>query len=317
MPQQIHLHRRHRQALPGGGRRHHHGVRGPVAADAARRLHLHHRPFRLRQDHGAQHPGRARRAVGRHRDRRQPGDRGPEPRPRGDLPDPRAAAVALGDGQRRLRGVVEMAQVEGAAGARAGAEVHRSRRPHRRRGQAPGRALRRHEAARRHRARALDRAEDHADGRAVLGARRAHPRHLAGRGAPHLPGDRADRVHDHPRRRRGDLSRRPHRADDQRPRRGAGRGRGKPAAEGARAHRGAQASALLSGAQPHHRFPGQPLEDLRPRSARDLRPAQHRGGAAGRSARGRDRHQRAAARPSPRACRDYTDFDIAQAGRTT
>ena len=34
---------------------------------------------------------------------------GPEPRPRGDLPEPRAAAVAHGDGQRRLRGVVEMA----------------------------------------------------------------------------------------------------------------------------------------------------------------------------------------------------------------
>ena len=43
-------------------------------------------------------------------DRRQPGDRGPEPRPRGDLPEPRAAAVAHRDGQRRLRGVVEMAQ---------------------------------------------------------------------------------------------------------------------------------------------------------------------------------------------------------------
>ena len=71
--------------------------------------------------------------------------------------------------------------------ARAGAEIHRPRRPHRRRAQAPGRALRRHEAARRHRARALDRAEDHADGRAVLRARRAHPRHAAGRGAPHLP----------------------------------------------------------------------------------------------------------------------------------
>ena len=36
----------------------------------------------------------------------------------------------------------------------------------------------------------------------------------------------------------------------------------------------------------------------------DLRPAQHRGGAAGRRAGGRDRYQRAAARPSPRACRD-------------
>ena len=92
-----------------------------------------------------------------------------------------------------------------------GAEVHRPRRPHRGRAQAPGGAVRRHEAARRHRARALDRAEDHADGRAVLRARRAHPRHAAGRGAAHLHRDRPDRVHDHPRRRRGDLSRRPRR----------------------------------------------------------------------------------------------------------
>ena len=34
-----------------------------------------------------------------------------EPRPRGDLPEPRAAAVAHRDGQRRLCGVVEVAQV--------------------------------------------------------------------------------------------------------------------------------------------------------------------------------------------------------------
>ena len=47
---------------------------------------------------------------------------------------------------------------------------------------------------------ALDRAEDHADGRAVLGARCADARHAAGRGAAHLHRDRADRVHDHPRR---------------------------------------------------------------------------------------------------------------------
>ena len=65
----------------------------------------------------------------------------------------------------------------------------------------PSELVRRHEAARRHCARALDHAEDHADGRAVLGARRADARHAAGRGAPHLSGDRADRVHDHPRRR--------------------------------------------------------------------------------------------------------------------
>ena len=156
-----------------------------------------------------------------------------------------------------------MARVDRRRGARAGAEIHRPRRPLRLRAQAPGRTLRRHEAARRHRARALDRAQDHADGRAVLRARRAHARHAAGRGAPHLPGDRADRVHDHPRRRRGDLSGRPHRADDQRPRRGACRDRRQSAAEGARPHRGAQAPALLRGAQPHHRFPGEPLQELR------------------------------------------------------
>jgi ABC-type Fe3+/spermidine/putrescine transport system ATPase subunit len=66
-----------------------------------------------------------------------------------------------------------------------------------RRGRRPA-EFRRHEAARRHRAGALDHAEDHADGRAVLGAGRTDARHAAGRGAPHLSGDRTDRLHDHP-----------------------------------------------------------------------------------------------------------------------
>ena len=94
-------------------------------------------------------------------------------------------------------------------------------------------------------ARAFDRAEDHADGRAVLGARCAHARNAAGRSQTHLPGDRANRVHDHARCGRGDLSGRPDCADDQRPRRGAGRDRREPAAEGARAHRCAPPSPLL------------------------------------------------------------------------
>ena len=206
---QVHLDRRHHQALSGAGRRQHDRVRGSVAVDGARRVRLHHRPFRLRQDHRAQHPRRARRAVGGHRHRRQPGDRGAEPRPRRDLPEPRAAALAHASWAtsptrcRRNGAAWRRAEIDAP-----GAEIHRPRRPHRRRAQAAGRALRRHEAARRHRARALDRAEDHADGRAVLGARRAHARHAAGRGAAHLPRDRADRVHDHARRRRGDLSRR-------------------------------------------------------------------------------------------------------------
>ena len=38
------------------------------------------------------------------------------------------------------------------------------------------------------------------------------------------------------------------------------------------AHRGAQAPALLRGAQPHHRFPGQPLEELRRGDARPYDP---------------------------------------------
>ena len=41
---------------------------------------------------------------------------GPEPRPRGDLPGPFAAAVAHGDGQRRLRGVVAPSRLESRAG---------------------------------------------------------------------------------------------------------------------------------------------------------------------------------------------------------
>ena len=56
----LHLHRRHRQALSGAGRRHDHDLRESLARDAARRVHLRHRPFGLRQDHRAQHPRRPR-----------------------------------------------------------------------------------------------------------------------------------------------------------------------------------------------------------------------------------------------------------------
>src|SRR5215472_11349390 len=55
--------------------------------------------------------------------------------------------------------------------------------------------------------------------------------------AAHLSGNRPDRVHDHPRRRRGNLPRRPRGADDQWARCGAGGDRGEPAAEGARPQR--------------------------------------------------------------------------------
>ena len=188
----------HRQALSRRVRRRDRGVRESLAVDGARRVRLRDRAFRLRQDHGAEHSGRARRAERGRRDRRRPGDRGHQPRPRRDLPEPCAAAVAHRARQRRLCRDLEMARLGPRQGEGARADLHRSRRPDRRRAQAAVGTVRRHEAARRHCARALDHAEDHADGRAVLGAGRADPRHAAGRGAPHLSGDRADRVHDHP-----------------------------------------------------------------------------------------------------------------------
>ena len=55
-----------------------------------------------------------------------------------------------------------------------------------------------------------------------------------------------------------------------------------------------QAPAVLSGAQPHHRFPGQPQPDLRQPDA-GLRPAPRAGGAAGR--------RRAAGRSGPTVIR--------------
>ena len=106
---------------------------------------------------------------------------GSEPRPRRDLPGPRLlpwrtvvgnvafavprAGRAARRRSRRMRGsFIDLVGLNGAED------------------KSPARALRRHEAARRHRPRACDRAEDHADGRALLGTRRADARHVAGRG---------------------------------------------------------------------------------------------------------------------------------------
>ena len=58
-----------------------------------------------------------------------------------------------------------------------------------------------------------------------------------------------------------DLSRRPRGDDEQRPGRGARGDRREPAAEGPQAHRLPQAPALLRRAQPHHRLPGDALEE--------------------------------------------------------
>ena len=60
---------------PRRRRRTHHRLRGSLVRRRQGRVRLHHRPFRLRQDHRAQHPGRARRAERGRRHRRRPGDR--------------------------------------------------------------------------------------------------------------------------------------------------------------------------------------------------------------------------------------------------
>jgi len=69
-------------------------------------------------------------------------------------------------------------------------------------------------------------------------------------------------------------------SDDQRSGRGAGRNRGKSAAEGSRPHRSAPPPLLLRAAQSHRRFPGQPQQDVH-RDDAGSRSAQRAGGAAG------------------------------------
>src|SRR3982074_3729060 len=161
---QIHFHRRYRKTLSGRRWRRDRGVRKSLAVDGARRIRLRDRPFRLRQDHGAERSRRARPAERRHRDRGRTSDRGHQPRPRRDFPEPRAAAVAHRARQRRLCRDLEMAGLGPGQGQGARADLHRSGRAHRRRAQATVGTVGRHEAARRHCARAQHHAEDHADG---------------------------------------------------------------------------------------------------------------------------------------------------------
>ena len=101
----------------------------------SRRVRLPDRPFRLRQDHDPERAGRPRQPERGRGDRRQPRDRRAEPRSRGDLPGPCAAAVADGDGQHRLRRLLALAVVGSREGAGACEEVHRSGRAEGRRGQ--------------------------------------------------------------------------------------------------------------------------------------------------------------------------------------
>ena len=84
----------------------------------------------------------------------------------------------------------------------------------------PVSAFRRHAAARRHRARARDRSEGAADGRAVRRARCADARDPAGRTDRHPCAHAQDHPVRHPRSRRGRAARRPRGGDAARPRAG-------------------------------------------------------------------------------------------------
>jgi nitrate/nitrite transport system ATP-binding protein len=147
-------------------------------------------------------------------------DHRPSARPRRDLPGPRADALADGRAERRLRRLLPASRVEQAAGARGRAHgVYRVGLTDAASTKAVA-TVGRHEAARRHCARAVDHAQDAADGRAVLGARCADARHAAGRGAPPCHAETGQTAfmitHDVD---EAILSRRQDPADDQRPRR--------------------------------------------------------------------------------------------------
>ena len=170
------------------------------------------RPVRLRQVHAALSDRRLPAGRERHdHGRRQAGD-GARARPRHRVPAFRA--VSLEDGARQRRSTAWSAQGMPKRRARsARADVHRSGRALRLRGQLSVAALRRHEAAHRDRPHAGLRSEHPADGRAVRRARRADPPPDAGRAAAHLAAHAEDRDLRHPRRAGGGLSRRPRRGD--------------------------------------------------------------------------------------------------------
>ena len=111
-------------------------------------------------------------------------------------------------------------------------------------------ALRRHEAARVDRARVCQRSGNPADGRAVLGARRAEQAPAAGGAVAHLGRAEKDRRVHHPQRRRSGLSRRPHHGDDgaARPREELCAGAARPAAQ---PHRIAEGAGIRRAGAPH------------------------------------------------------------------
>ncbi len=176
-----------------------------------RRVLRHRRPVRLRQNHAAAHPRRPRNGDRRHHRGRHAG----RLRPAGEFHGvPGRVDLSLDDGVEQRRLWPSHARRAGGRHQGAGRPLSRRHRadPFRRLLSAP--ALRRHEAARLDRARLRQRSGNPADGRAVLGARRAEQAAVAGRVAAHLGRAEEDRRVHHPQRRRGGVSRRPHHGDD-------------------------------------------------------------------------------------------------------
>ena len=153
-------------------------------------------PLRLRQVHAAAHHRRAaaadlRNGQDRRRRRRRPGQPG-----RHGVPELCAVSLADRAGERRDRAGSPARRSGGTPQARA--RRHRSHRPRRLRDRLSQGALGRHAAAGRARPRAGGASAGPVDGRAVLGARRAHRRDAAHRPArPLVRRPHADLVHPH------------------------------------------------------------------------------------------------------------------------
>ena len=186
-------------------------------------IRLYRRAVRLRQVHAAQHHRRLPDPAGRRDPHRRPAGHRPRHGPRRRVPGFRPAfPVAHRARQRHLRAGDEGRRQAGARGDRARAiapgetgEVRRL---------LSASSVRRHAAAGRHRARARLQSGGAADGRAVRGARRAHPRRDAAAARRRVAGNPQDGDLRDAQRGGGGLSRRPRGGDVAASRHGEGRG---------------------------------------------------------------------------------------------
>src|SRR6516225_662562 len=175
-----------------------------------RRVLYDRRSERMRQDHAAAHPCRPRiRHLRRHRDRNATFAAAGE---FDDLPGRLDLPLDDGLGQRRLRPQDAARAIRHRQGG--GRPLSRAHGSHPFREILSAPAFRRHAPARVDRARLCQRSRNSADGRAVLGARRAEQAAVAGRAAAHLGGAQEDRGVHHPFGRRGGVSRGSHHGHD-------------------------------------------------------------------------------------------------------